>query len=151
MLEFIKDRVAKDNDEKAAFCGDFIIGLKPIRKIVSKKTGLPYLVIEGTVNRVVSEKDGNQAAPGSEWGKLYNASEADGMIQFDDDCKTIGIELDKTSDEAFEASFANAENKLAYVRAWQYDRKDGSGKNQSFAIKSKKLITPELAQPVIPF
>lgn len=151
-VEHLTGFTAKDNDDKTVFIGDFIVNLKPVKKIVSKKTSLPWLVIEGEVIRVVSSKDGNQAGPGSEFSKLYSGADADGIREFANDCKTIGIDLDQSSDDAFEASFAGAENKKAYVRAWQYESKKNPGqKNQSFAIKSKKLITPELEIPELLF
>lgn len=150
-FEKFKNHTPKDNDDKAAFIGDFIVNLKPIRQIISKKTELPWIILEGEVIRVVSQKEGNQAQVGDQWSKLYSGAEEEGLIQLDNDCHTIGIVLDKSSKEAFELSFANAENKKAYIRAWQYERKDKTGMNQSFAIKSKKLITPELEQAEIPF
>lgn len=150
-VSLILNHTPKDNDDRARFEGDFIVQLKPIRKIISKKTQVPYLILEGDVVKVVSEKDGNQVGIGEEWSKLYNGQDEDNMAQFDDDCFTIGISLDKTSQEGFEASFANAENKLVYLRAWTYERKDGTGRSQSFAVKSKKLITPELANITVPF
>lgn len=150
-VDLIKNHQPRDNDDKAAFLGDFIVKLKPIRMIVSKKDQTPWIILEGEVIRVVVSKEGNQAVAGDEWATLYNASDPSQMTRFDNDCKTIGIELDKTSQSAFEASFANAENKNAYVRGWQYERRDGGGKMQSFAIKSKKLITPEMEIPELPF
>lgn len=149
-FEQFQKHTAKDNDDKPSFIGDFIVNLKPIRQIISKKDQ-KWLILEGEIIRVVSEKEGNQARVGDSWSKLYSGEEEEGLIQFDNDCCTIGIDIEKSSREAFEGSFANAENKKAYIRAWQYERKDKTGMNQSFAVKSKKLITPELEEPVIPF
>lgn len=151
-VDLIKDHNPVDNDEKPMFIGDFIVNLKPIRMIQGKKDPTKqWIIIEGDVIRVVSTKEGNQAVCGSEFFRMYDGSDADGMQRFDNDCKTIGIEIDKSSQEAFEVSFANSENKKAYVRGWTYEKKDGSGKAQSFAVKSKKLITPELETAEIPF
>ena len=78
------------------------------------------------------------------------------------DAFTAGVALDTSSDEAFEASFANAIGKDVYVRGWGWTpEKDRSGNVlpegerrtlQQFVVKQEKNAKPRKAKAgVVPF
>lgn len=86
----------------------------------------------------------------------YYNLDADGLKKLLNDTFTAGVTLDTTSDEALEASFANAIGQPVYVRAWGWTPdKDRQGNlipeserqaRQQFVIKSQTAALKDVAK-----
>lgn len=142
---------ARDNDSKPMASGEFVAIVKELKKINSKKTGQDYIILKTEIINVVAVKDDNQAIVGDEISKLYTPDDEKSARAFKNDMFTAGIELDYSSDEAFEGSFGLAVDKPIYWRCWVYTKAETGQKYQNQAIKSKSKITPENSKPQLAF
>ena len=148
--DVLKSHKPRENDAKPVLSGDFVAQIGKLQKKTGQD-GRNWIILEATVINVVKVKEDNQAVEGDEVSKIYNEDEDKQVEKFLNDMFTAGIDLDKSSKEALYASFENAVNKLIYLRGWQYDRKDGNGKANSVAIKSKNMLTEANSQSKLPF
>lgn len=151
VLEVLQGYQPTDNDERKLYEGDTVAQISEI-KTITTSAGKDWMFVVTNATHPVEPKAGknNNIQPGEEISKLYDPDDADSIRKFANDMFTAGIEIDASSEEAFEASKEAAVGKLIYLRCWTYDKKSGDGKGNSIAIKSKKLITPELAVPIVP-
>ncbi len=148
--DVLKSYKPRENDAKPTASGDFVAQVEKLLKRTGQD-GRNWLILEASIINVVKAKEDNQAVPGDEVSKIYNEDDDKQVEKFLNDMFTAGIDIDRSSKEAMYASFENAVNKLVYLRGWQYDKKDGSGKANSVAIKSKNLLTPENSTSQLPF
>lgn len=153
LTDNLKKITPRDNDAKPILIGEFVTNVKELKKIHSDKTGHDYLILRTEIINVVSKKEGNQGVVGDEISQIYTVGDEKSEKKFRDDLFTSELDglLDYSSDEALEASFGNLKDKQIYFRCWVYEKKDGSGKAQSMAIKNKKSLKPEQLLPTIPF
>ena len=63
---------------------------------------------------------------------------------------TAGVELDTSSDEALETSFANVIGVRCYIRAWGWQGDDGVTR-QSFVLQKEVVAQKKKKGPAVPF
>lgn len=148
--DVLKNYKPRENDTKPILSGDFVAVINRLQKRTGQD-GRNWIILEASIVNVVKAKEDNQAVEGDEVSKIYNEDEDKQVERFLNDMFTAGIDLDKSSKEALYASFENALNKMIYLKGWQYDRKDGNGKANSIAVKSKNMLTPENSINKLPF
>lgn len=156
----VKEYQAKDNDEQKLLTGDCVAVVKKWSKFHSEKKGMDYISMEAEVINVIEPKPGkeNNIVPGDKIKKIYTPSDDKSLKKLMDDLFTANIQVDKSSDEVFEASLAEkAPNTLIYFRCWVNEETDKETKQptgrkfQNVAIKTYKMLTPENSTPQLPF
>lgn len=155
-----------DNDAKRPLIGDCIAVIEEMRIIEKKETGWKGFVLQGNAINILPPREGREVTiePGAEVSKIYSDNER-GIKDLLNDLFTAGIDYvpGKTDDETISNIAEAVKGKLVYLRCWMGDKQekqaDGTWKAveggeksvQRVNIKSKKLITPELSVPQIPF
>lgn len=115
-----------------------------------KNGNAKYYQLEITPSAVI---DGDEYGPKFTFKKRYyvEGEKADANFQkLVKDLFTCGLELDMSSDSAFEADFEKAIGVKAYVRAWAWTP-EGKDPQQSFVIQQAKVADKKRKETALPF
>jgi hypothetical protein len=149
----LKDYTPVENGSKKELSGDAVCQVAEVKQIVSKKGG-EYIVFKANAINCLNDAQGRPTtiSVGDEVVKFYDVAKPRDVQQFSNDMFTAGLELDKSSEQAFLVSLLNMTDKLVYMRTWmQVDKVDPTKRYQRLAIKSKSMLTPENSTPNLKF
>ena len=95
---------------------------------------------------VLEVLDGN-GSPGRTLRRNYDKTSEEAVKKLVNDLHTAGIELDRSSEAAFEQSFQFAVGMPVYLRAWSFTPKDAPEKKiQVWAVKEAKNVEKLVAK-----
>ena len=75
----------------------------------------------------------------------------DNLKKLLNDFFTIGVELDQSSDEAFEESFKSAIGSQGYIRGWEWTPDGKDRAQQSFVIQKAQVAEKKRSTQSLPF
>ena len=142
--------VLNTDEDFPAVEGEYAVSVKTLRPWVNEETDTKEAYM---LQLAVSQTLSGELADGRLLTRFYRITgngyngqaitkeqAADNFRRLFNDCFTLGVELDRSSTEALETSFATAIGASGFARAWkQKNRSNPEGPmTQSFRIKTEK-------------